>query len=340
MSLTKLYVDFENVGSPGLTGASGLRDGDVVNILYSAANDKLRFEEIEELMHSAASVNFIKVKNGIQNALDFQLITLLYLEQKKEEKGDEYIIISKDTGYDVSTDIAKKHGSSPVYRIPSVKSLITARKKIDAKKRAEEADSTETDGCAPAEAGDESWGFRTKDFIAPDEGVPAEPADEPMADDGDWGLEAMFEDIVFLDAPIEEEDVLDMPDNGMTDVCCSNDSEDAENGAETACRSNGDFLGVASLLNDIRENGLPAEETSQQDEGKTTKRLRWKRIKQFLNENNVYLDNDSCKFISLALTNARNKMSFYQEYVKKYGQKNGVSKYNIIKGYYDRLKDI
>ena len=121
-----LFVDYENVGSNGVTGISQLPEEDSVTILYSKENNKLRFEEVAEVMETTATVKFYKAKNGTPNALDFQLLALLFMTQRTAGDEDEFIIISKDAGYDCTLDAAKAYGTGTTMRKDSIKSVIEA----------------------------------------------------------------------------------------------------------------------------------------------------------------------------------------------------------------------
>lgn len=146
---TRIYVDFENVASSGITGISNLKEDDSVIIFYTAAADKLRFAEVVEVMDIKAEVRFRKVESGTKNALDFQLITILFLDQKKE--GDaEYIIVSNDRGYDAAIMIAKENGSAPLRRASSIREIVKARKHV-----------ADEDMFEPA---DDNWGLTEMDF--------------------------------------------------------------------------------------------------------------------------------------------------------------------------------
>ena len=76
-------VDFENVKSKGLSGIDRLTDEDHVIIFYSENSDTISFEMHCMVLQAKAEVDYIKVRVGGKNALDFQLSTLLgYLVAK------------------------------------------------------------------------------------------------------------------------------------------------------------------------------------------------------------------------------------------------------------------
>ncbi|MCD7741121.1 MAG: PIN domain-containing protein [Ruminococcus sp.] len=92
-------VDFENVKSKGLVGIDKLTEDDHVIIFFSENSDTISFEMHCQVMQSKAKVDYMKVKVGGKNALDFQLSTLLgYLVAKDD--NTHIFIISNDKGFD------------------------------------------------------------------------------------------------------------------------------------------------------------------------------------------------------------------------------------------------
>ena len=92
-------IDFENVNSKGLTGIEKLGADDKVIIFYSENSDTLSFEMHRKVMSSTADIEYLKVRVGGKNALDFQLSSLLgYLLAK--ELYTHIFIISGDKGFD------------------------------------------------------------------------------------------------------------------------------------------------------------------------------------------------------------------------------------------------
>ena len=103
-------VDYENVSYTGLDGISKLTTKDEIIIFYS---ENASVINIDYLTHCKAHITYIKVGCGTPNALDFQLVGYLFFHMKK--KG-VYIIVSKDTGYDVLIETAKNYGATVIRR--------------------------------------------------------------------------------------------------------------------------------------------------------------------------------------------------------------------------------
>lgn len=107
------YIDYENVRGAGLDGVQNLRKGDRVVVLYGSKDSSLKLEQVQNILNSPAKVEFIKVATGKHDALDFQLVALMFLSMKKKR---DYYIISKDTGFDFAIRMAKSRGMDHVYR--------------------------------------------------------------------------------------------------------------------------------------------------------------------------------------------------------------------------------
>lgn len=115
------YIDYENVSSQGLKGVEALTENDEVNLLYSKKADNVKIEMLTMLMASKAKIHFLPVHVGTPNALDFQLVTLLFLKYKE---GDHCYIISKDSGYDCCIKTAAENGAPNVARYPNIESAM------------------------------------------------------------------------------------------------------------------------------------------------------------------------------------------------------------------------
>ena len=99
------YVDYENVGSNGLLGLEKLTKDDRLILFFSDHADTIKMDVVQSLMKTPCQVEFYKIERGTQNALDFQLITMLYTVETGKEPC---YIISKDNGYDASIKMAQK----------------------------------------------------------------------------------------------------------------------------------------------------------------------------------------------------------------------------------------
>lgn len=101
-------IDFENVGSAGVRGIELLYEEDSVVIFCSANAANISIDlALGELARTPADVSYYNMTVRGKNSLDFQLCTYLgYIisENSQSEEDYEYIIISKDQGFDAVLD--------------------------------------------------------------------------------------------------------------------------------------------------------------------------------------------------------------------------------------------
>ncbi len=92
-------IDFENVSDNALAGIENLDNSNRLIVFYSQQAGKISINTHLLLEKSDVIKEYIPVKSGGKNALDFQLSTYLgYLVQ--QNKDEHFVIVSKDTGFD------------------------------------------------------------------------------------------------------------------------------------------------------------------------------------------------------------------------------------------------
>ena len=93
-------IDFENVSDEGLTGFPELNERDTVVLFYTDKACKIRISFMEELgsLPHPAKLRFMNVVSGNQ-ALDMQLATYLGSMMNTASRDTEFVIVSKDKGY-------------------------------------------------------------------------------------------------------------------------------------------------------------------------------------------------------------------------------------------------
>ena len=101
------FIDYENVRVDGLKGVARLNEDDSVCIFYSEKANTLTFGLHKRLIESKANIEYIKVSVGTPNSLDFQLTSILGYKIAKEE-NQEYVIVSKDKGFDSTVEFWTK----------------------------------------------------------------------------------------------------------------------------------------------------------------------------------------------------------------------------------------
>lgn len=96
--MATFLIDYENIGVHGLDGIDKLTEKDSIYIFYTDNANKLTFDLHHEITEAKAKVKYMKVGNGGNNALDFQLVSYLgWLI--KEHPGEDFFIVSKDKGF-------------------------------------------------------------------------------------------------------------------------------------------------------------------------------------------------------------------------------------------------
>ncbi len=119
-------IDFENVSNIVFEELELIEKVDKIIIFYSEKASKISISSHITLENSKIPKEYVAIKTGGKNALDFQLSTYLgYLIAK--DQSVEYVIISNDTGFDYVCAFWKNH-KVKVLRSPSF--LIRAKEKI------------------------------------------------------------------------------------------------------------------------------------------------------------------------------------------------------------------
>ena len=101
------FIDYENVHIDGLKGVARLKEDDAVCIFYSEKANTLTFGLHRRLIECSATIEYIKVTVGTKDSLDFQLTSILGYKIAKEE-NKEYVIVSKDKGFDSTVEFWRK----------------------------------------------------------------------------------------------------------------------------------------------------------------------------------------------------------------------------------------
>lgn len=140
-------IDFENVKSNGLTGIELLNENDKVIILYSDKSDTISFDMHKKILESKSDIQYVKVRVGSKNALDFQLATLLgYLVAKNE--NSHIFIISNDRGFDRLHDFWNENEMNThncvVYRTQNIQKAVLSIEK-NQEKRIENTEENSTE---------------------------------------------------------------------------------------------------------------------------------------------------------------------------------------------------
>ena len=110
---TTYLIDLENVNSGGFEGANNLTENDELIVFYSEKADTLKIPIIRMLLSTKAEIKFYKSKNGIMNAMDFDIVSVLGIVYDAEH---DFVIVSKDKGFDVVVERYRSFGKTNVSR--------------------------------------------------------------------------------------------------------------------------------------------------------------------------------------------------------------------------------
>ncbi len=109
------YVDFENVHIGGLKGAESLDKNDTV-LVYCRDNNVSTIKDDCKKRKIKACVKCLVVTGKTKNALDFELISDLFMDKSDEIR----YIISHDKGYDAAVERGLRKGIL-CFRIDNIK---------------------------------------------------------------------------------------------------------------------------------------------------------------------------------------------------------------------------
>lgn len=144
----KYLIDFENVANNGFDGLGELRPSDELLIFYSEQHSTISITVHQALEKSLVHKSYMPVKTGGKNALDFQLVTWLGHEISQHPK-EQFVIVSKDTGFDVVVDFWQKRGISLVRSrsLKGTKSILKKMKNILPEQSENVAEESALDKC-------------------------------------------------------------------------------------------------------------------------------------------------------------------------------------------------
>ncbi len=102
-------IDFENVSAGGFEGIERLTKADKLILFYAEAASKISLTTHRKIEEAKATKEYLPIKTGGKNALDFQLATYLGSLVTKDESA-QYCIVSQDTGFDFVVHFWKQKG--------------------------------------------------------------------------------------------------------------------------------------------------------------------------------------------------------------------------------------
>lgn len=124
------FVDYENINGKSLKPTLDISRGDIVFIFYTNACRNISDSTIKLIGDKGGFLKTFKVKNGVRNALDFQLSSYIgYIISKNFFANYKLIIVSGDKGYDVVCDFWRKRDIN-IQRIDNYSSDMCMNKNV------------------------------------------------------------------------------------------------------------------------------------------------------------------------------------------------------------------
>ena len=362
------YIDYENVSSQGLKGVELLTENDEVVLLYSKKADNVKIDILTMMMASRAKIRFLPVHVGTPNALDFQLVTLLFLNYKEE---DHCYIISKDSGYDCCIKTAAENGAPNVARYPNIESALNkapVRKTRRGRRTSNETDSVQSAASSSEKAPEQSANGASSPV--PDHSASAESAGSIRSDTIENAVLSEPEvtgeegpsDIAPLSSSEEparkktsrrrgrKKSVSAEPENVQSASQAPSDAasqksadpeKDKEREKESAPEKSPEQIKEKPQEYVLSQRYLSRQFEARNQQGSSGAKTDAEKPVSILSvirrRNDVQLDMHQIDLIREALKNSGNKQQFYSYFVKKLGQKQGIELYHSVKSSYTDL---
>lgn len=358
LNMNIYYIDYENVSSQGLKGVELLSENDEVILLYSKKADHVKIDILTMMMESKAKIRFLPVHVGTPNALDFQLVTLLFLNYKPE---NSCYIISKDSGYDCCIKTAAENGAVNVARYPNIESAVnkTSVKKARKGKQASEEASKEKPQAEPEKkdnvmvqpSSGRSETSRQQSAHASEQPAQESAAGPDHAQNSSRNVEAP-DTVQEASAPAAEDTARKKPSRRRGRKKTAAPEAEASQGSQTVSADSGEEKKDAPGSAALKPAEKPAEQVLQQrylsrqfdaknppsqNAAKSEADKPVSILSVIRRRNDVQLDMHQIDLIRESLKNSGNKQQFYSYFVKKLGQKQGIELYHSVKSSYTDL---
>ena len=330
--MANYYIDYENVHNEGLKGVQKLQQGDRLYLFYSVKADTLKIDVVRQLMECPAQICFDKIINGVENALDFQLITALMCNYTPDE---DYYIISRDKGYDAAIEMAGKQNRCNIYRCKDIEGAIKHQ-----------------DGLGIDES-DQEIIVDLGDLSANNEPVAdSEPTSKIVPEAGEIVSENQ---VLSDDVPVIQDDVNTKSANAEQEESLEEvqESNDEESAIVTQEEMEKIFSGKQNVEDtqtqeteeqaELQPNEAPAEAVVL-SEDEIKRRAHQSICTKILNHvkliQKIPLIYKQAEYICEALEDSDTKMQFYHRLLQSLGRKKGGELYQKIKAVYKPIRGI
>lgn len=335
-------IDYENVRETGVSYCHRAKEEDTVYLIYTSNASKIG---LDALAGMKAAVKVVKVAAGKQS-LDMHLISILGYLLHKHGREDRYVVISKDTGYDgvlrywsaegykaeritgAKETPEKKEGAAAV---PTVAEEADAGARTDARsshsrrqRRSRSAANQRpaTQGAASEEIKADAT-VNADTAAKRDETVNAESTSK-SGDAVDANAAAKRDDAANADVAAKQDEEANAGGKGKSDTA----EKPADTSAPAATQD-----AVKMPDPDIQTpTGSDIKAAAQPSSGEVRKRLNG-RLLSILSKEKVDIKTAG-QIASLAVKNVEAKNSkqlIYRSLLQKFGQKDGLAYYGMIK---------
>ena len=341
--MSSYYIDYENVHNEGLGGIEKLGAGSRVCLFYSCKADTLKIDVVRQLMGCAAEIRFEKIDNGVENALDFQLITALMCSYSTDES---YYIISKDKGYDAAIEMAAKQGRDNIYRCRDIDGALKHQSGLGIDESDQEVI---VDLNLDSAAGADDYDYVVADGQQAD-GGPGEvygAEEPPFGDDDGYYADKAAEAAAASDEAAADSSAGDDSDSASCGALAAADAfsaaveavaeeaaPEADEPAEAGEASEAD--GEAGEVN----NGGGAEPTAEELQRRAYQSICTKLLNHIKLIHKIPLNYKQAGVIYEALSESDSKMQFYHKLIQILGRKKGGELYQRVKTTYKSITAI
>lgn len=320
--MANYYIDYENVHNEGLKGVQKLQQEDKLHLFYSIKADTLKIDVVRQLMECPATICFDKIVNGVENALDFQLITALMCNYSAEEK---YYIISRDKGYDAAIEMAGKQNRDNIYRCRDIDGAI---------KHQEGLGIDESDQEVIVDLGDLASDYQVEDKTFSEEMPEVQPETAAQPDMVVEPLEAPVEAIEVEPEEIIVQQQKEAPEPAQAVEITAEDKDIAP--AEEEEQSQMPEENTVEPENEAEAAVLTDEEIKRRaHQSICTKILNHIKLIQ-----KIPLVYKQAEDICEALEDSETKMQFYHRLLQSLGRKKGGELYQKVKAVYKPIRGI
>lgn len=316
--MANYYIDYENVHNEGLKGVQKLQQEDKLHLFYSIKADTLKIDVVRQLMECPATICFDKIVNGVENALDFQLITALMCNYSAEEK---YYIISRDKGYDAAIEMAGKQNRDNIYRCRDIDGAIKHQEGLGIDESDQEVIVDLGDLASDYQVEDKTFSEEMPEVqpeIAAQPAMPVEPLEAPVEESEEIVVqqqEEAPEPAQAVEITAEDQEIVPAEEQDQPEMSEENTVE-PENEAE------------AAVLTD-------EEIKRRAHQSICTKILNHIKLIQ-----KIPLVYKQAEDICEALEDSETKMQFYHRLLQSLGRKKGGELYQKVKAVYKPIRGI